>query len=480
VLPDERVLLFDAGTTLDALWEGYERAARQNQAFYDKKYALAKGEWLEGKVVQGLQRVFPSGSVFQSLHYPDPDKSKGATAELDVAVQWGPFLILIEAKAKQFRLRTHHKNRSQLKRDVEANIEDAFEQTRRVLRYLNQVAAPVFVEKATGRHLVINKEKLQRVYALTVSQHYLAGLANQPHLLTALGLFKDGSFPVSLDIGTLEIILETCEAPNVFLHYLERRVQLQKTHPHIRGDELEFYGAYLQSRLQTSPFRNADSNDRISLHGFKEDFERFMRHKYGVSDKQADIALRLPNEIKELLQLLRKDSGDAARGIAFSLLTLSDRALHHISEAITTLRDRPVTPGTLFRNSIVKDDLDDTAIFILVSVNQTQQTLDKHLEVRLHLEKYRLRATKAIGIGVMLPLLGKPVTTLRWLEHPWRFDEDREALLNSPDIERAELPVPGQSLPGRNEPCYCGNGKKFKHCHLKRIEATRRLLRGEE
>jgi len=22
-----------------------------------------------------------------------------------------------------------------------------------------------------------------------------------------------------------------------------------------------------------------------------------------------------------------------------------------------------------------------------------------------------------------------------------------------------------EKTPGRNEPCYCGSGKKFKHCH---------------
>jgi preprotein translocase subunit SecA len=26
-------------------------------------------------------------------------------------------------------------------------------------------------------------------------------------------------------------------------------------------------------------------------------------------------------------------------------------------------------------------------------------------------------------------------------------------------------PVHVEKTPGRNEPCYCGSGKKFKHCH---------------
>jgi preprotein translocase subunit SecA len=29
----------------------------------------------------------------------------------------------------------------------------------------------------------------------------------------------------------------------------------------------------------------------------------------------------------------------------------------------------------------------------------------------------------------------------------------------------AQAPVRVEKTPGRNEPCYCGSGKKFKVCH---------------
>jgi preprotein translocase subunit SecA len=28
-----------------------------------------------------------------------------------------------------------------------------------------------------------------------------------------------------------------------------------------------------------------------------------------------------------------------------------------------------------------------------------------------------------------------------------------------------QVPVRREKTPGRNEPCYCGSGKKFKLCH---------------
>jgi preprotein translocase subunit SecA len=34
-----------------------------------------------------------------------------------------------------------------------------------------------------------------------------------------------------------------------------------------------------------------------------------------------------------------------------------------------------------------------------------------------------------------------------------------------PPEEVQMQPVKVDKTPGRNEPCYCGSGKKFKHCH---------------
>jgi hypothetical protein len=30
--------------------------------------------------------------------------------------------------------------------------------------------------------------------------------------------------------------------------------------------------------------------------------------------------------------------------------------------------------------------------------------------------------------------------------------------------------------PGRNDPCPCGSGKKFKHCHYREVQAQRQTV----
>ncbi len=39
------------------------------------------------------------------------------------------------------------------------------------------------------------------------------------------------------------------------------------------------------------------------------------------------------------------------------------------------------------------------------------------------------------------------------------------------DPPRALQPLPPMRKPGRNAPCWCGSGRKYKHCHLRTDEA---------
>ena len=60
----------------------------------------------------------------------------------------------------------------------------------------------------------------------------------------------------------------------------------------------------------------------------------------------------------------------------------------------------------------------------------------------------------------------KPFECATWVEGPWEPDEEMEkAIKAEPDFR----PAPGQKLPGRNEACICGSGKKFKKCCLRRF-----------
>jgi preprotein translocase subunit SecA len=52
-------------------------------------------------------------------------------------------------------------------------------------------------------------------------------------------------------------------------------------------------------------------------------------------------------------------------------------------------------------------------------------------------------------------------------EMPLAFDDDDAAPVAMPSEPEQQMPVRAEKTPGRNEPCFCGSGKKYKLCHGK-------------
>jgi hypothetical protein len=461
VLPNGRVFFVDGSHILDLLWVGFENVAKTCQ-----KYQKHKSEWLEKKIAEYLSKMFPLKNIYKNLTYPNPDKSDGSIAEIDFVIEWGPFLVLIEAKAKQFRMESQLGDAGRLRTDIKANVEDAFEQARRAARYIEKSSAPKFIECKSGQELIINKNNIQRTYLLTVSQHYLAGLATDLAALKSLELFKDGEYPISLCLADLEIISEFCGGPDVFLHYIERRLATQKKQVFVCTDEIDFFGAYLDTRLRIED-RFLKKGERkpnwINLGPWSNEFDNWMKYKRGHISEPPSIRLKVPDEIQEILEELRKnDRDDAAKWIAFALLDMSDKGLAIISKAIQELRKAELTSGK-FRRLVVQDQ--DTVISFTASLDLPKSLLHKRTAERAIVEKYRRKALKSISFGIMV-LDAKPFECATWAEGPWEPDEEMEKLIED---EPPFVPAPGQKLPGRNDPCICGSGKKFKKCCLHRL-----------
>jgi preprotein translocase subunit SecA len=50
-------------------------------------------------------------------------------------------------------------------------------------------------------------------------------------------------------------------------------------------------------------------------------------------------------------------------------------------------------------------------------------------------------------------------------EAPLSFDDDDMAAMPVASEPVQQQPVRTEKTPGRNEPCFCGSGKKYKLCH---------------
>lgn len=379
---------------------------------------------------------------------------------------------MFEAKAKQFRLESQLGDIGRLRSDIKANVEDAFDQARRAAKYIDQTNKPEFVEPSTGRRLIISKDKIHRMYLVTVSQHLLAGLATRLSMFKDLGLFRSEEYPFSISIADLETVTNFCDGPDVLLHYVEKRLATQRESLEILADELDFFGAYLQTRLQPARLwdREGVKPTGVWLHGFSAQFDDWVAYKRGDLSTPPNIELEIPIEIKQVLGELRKRGDYASRWISFALLDMSDSMLGQIAKNLSDLRTATFTPG-MFRRWTYSEG--ETAVSLIGSLDLSPHLLEQRTEMRTVIEKYRHKAVKSIGLGVIVKDNSKPFHCATWVEGPWDYDAEMEKIMQD---EPPFMPAPGTKLPGRNDPCLCGSGKKFKKCCLPKIQAARKHM----
>jgi hypothetical protein len=472
VMPDGRCMLAGDVHALDIVWERYDELARADPVFYEV-YQRHKAAWLEAKTVACLERIFPSCAIFSKLSYPDPDKPRGSTTELDIAIYWKPFLIFIEAKAKQFRLKSQLGDIGRLRDDVKANVENAFEQASRAARYLNSSQLAIFTEIAGGRRVLkMAAGEVRNIYLLTVCLHELAGMTTELALAQDLGLFRQGDYPVAMCSADLDLVTQFCSGPDMFLHYLKKRLDILHADIDVQADEIELFGAYLDTRLREERLWRPRKDERrpnfVSLSGWQDQFDLWIAHKNGKLPEPPDIKLDLPAVILEILRELRARTDDEdARWIAFALLDLSDRSLRIMAEKIREIRAAGTEPGK-FRRWVYQEG--DVVLSIIASSDQSSNALQRRVAEVVIIEKYRRKTGKALAIGIDLRDKKKPFDAAAWAEGPWEQDSRLDRALEQ---EPVAIPTLRTKLPGRNEPCICGSGKKFKKCCLQKIEMAR-------
>lgn len=462
VTSDGRALMPNVSTGADALWDALDAHAKSYPKFYTELQAW-KARWLEERVVEYLRRVFGHEAVYASLRYPNPYHPDRQPTELDAAVVYGPFLFLVEAKARQFSLRSQLGDLNRLRDELRANIEDAFEQALRARRYLTGSETAVFHEAGTGRPLSVSIAKLSGVVLMTVSLHFLGSAATRLAELRGLGLMGRNEYPWALSVPELDLITRVCEGPDVFIHYAQRRLEVEHAKEFPNNDDLDLYGAYLSTRLNREDLQAlAPRANFVYLADYQEVFDRYIEAERR-GRPLPDLGLVVPPLVKEILfELRRHGPSPSALAASLALLARSKGQLAQLGQALSEVRAQRPPPGVYRRLTLPFGDL---AISFTVASDGPLDALVQRTAERAAREKYRLRTPKALGFGIHHGLPQRAFHAYTWLEGEWTRDPVMERQLTE---EEGWVPA-GQRLPARNAPCVCGSGRKLKKCCLDRL-----------
>ncbi len=477
-LDSERAFFTHEVACFDAVFTFFDNLARNNPSMRDN-YGLNIAAWMESEIEAQLRRLFPSSSVLRNACFTDPDNPGGET-EADVVVIWWPFLIVVDAKGKRVATAALRGSRTELKKTLKKNIKDAFDQSCRVARVLERDGKVQFKEKSTGRVIVVAKDRLRRIMPISVTLQNLSGIATQLAVTQRLDLFKDDAYPWCVCVDDLDVITRFAGAPDVLLHYIERRTSQQGIEIGLWGDELDIFGQYLGNRLHPSVYEGRKEisehdtgSNSIVFNGGDEIFEPYYAAEWNKEPQPSgQLGLDVPKPIQDLLAELRtRTDDDNARWIAFALLSFSDAALNRLASALQDIRLKQAEMGRILRTTIREGDV---VINVLAQRSLTEADFFWTAALRSRLEHYRHRPRATLTLGIDQRNTIQPFEIAQWLEGQWEHDPELEKLL-AKDQEQprgVRLP-PGKQKIGRNDPCPCGSGKKFKRCCISRMEIRR-------
>ncbi len=460
---------------LDAVFNYFDALARSDISLRDS-YGRRVSEWMEEESANYLKRLFPPENVIVNACYPDPDHPGGET-EADMVVVWGPFLVIAESKGRKIDQAAFRGGENKLKNAIYKNIEDAFSQTQRLVRALGVNGRLKLKEKATNRIVEVDEAALRRVMPISVTLQHLFGIPTQLAITQRLGLFKGDAYPWSVCIDDLEVITRFASSPDVFLHYIERRIAHQKLEIGLRGDELDIFGQYLDNRLHPDVYENRDEirngaeHNFIAFNGGEERFAPYyVADWYGTKAPTEPVELDVPEEVRAVLDELRVRVDDGARWIAFAILGLSNSTLTKFASAFGELRSRSALGERVLRITVREGSV---VVNVMAHRTLSEREFFQTVTIRTRLEHYRARANTTVAIGIDQNT-DRAFEVAQWLEGEWEYDEEMEIMLKA-DREKPRKMIPSGNArkPGRNDPCPCGSGSKFKRCCIGRIRFER-------
>lgn len=426
----------------------------------DKKYHTKlsdhRGKVGEEITFELLKNVFGSSRVFKSVRI---ESKKGHDdTDIDVLCILGSKALCVQVKSKKLTQLSRKGNFEQLQKDFKGAVQDAYNQGKICRERILENSATFY--NSDGIKIKLS-EDIEEVYLLGVTTENYPTLTHQ----TAILLDKEGSspHPLFLTIFDLELVLFYLNNPYDFLYYIRQRIKLMDYF--IADEEIHFLAYHLINKLWKDSKANFIQIDTSLGQLIDRNYYPF---KLGIetSSKNDRIQNRWKNEdFNTLCNQLSSLTSPKVTDIIFHLLDWSEQSRDNLINQIKRTKAQTEIDSSWHNFSMLAGP--ERSSFGLTFISWENNNSEELMRILLKLSrgrKYKSRADHWIGIGCLKDSK-RFVDGFVFNDQKWVYDE-----LMEEEIEGMfEGKNKGTSIKfgkkiGRNEPCPCCSGKKYKHC----------------
>ncbi|NHF68003.1 nuclease-related domain-containing protein [Xanthomonas hortorum] len=455
----ERVLLFQSYSIYEALCDSpfYWMMA---DASYRPTAAKHRGVFTETFAARRLERVFGAEHVIRGVNLV---RSKGEiVGEVDVLVMFGDRLIVVQAKSKKLTLEARRGNDGQLRKDFAGAIQDSYDQAHLCADTI--LSGKCKLIGSDGTEVLLPQTPKEIFIFNVVSDHYPA-LTFQTRQYLKYRETAQIRAPFVMDVFLLDALTEMLESPLRLLSYVRHRVE--NTERLAMSHELTALGFHLKRNLWIEPeFNMIMLEDDIAI---DLDLAMMVRRDnvQGPHTPDGILTRFAGTQFERLLQQIEKDPAPVSIELGLMLLTLDEDFCRTINQGLQfitrqTKADEKVHDFTIGGK--------EGGITFHCNIEPSDDAKDK-LGAYCTCRKYAERAQRWIGVSL------DHESRLQFgvaLDYDWQQSDDMDAAtagMRRPMSPASLMRVTDgrQSKVGRNDPCTCGSGKKFKKCCIDRL-----------
>lgn len=447
--PDEYVLFQYYGIT-EALYDApFYWMGRDED--YSKTAFKHRGDFTENFSYERLLNVFGPARVFKNVEIL---RGKGTTlGEIDVLVLFGDQAIVVQAKSKKLTLEARHGNDLRLQGDFQAAVQDAVVQA---FDYAALLGDPTVTLKCRDGMVVNVAAKPKTIYPVTVVADHYPALAFQARQFVKYTATDQILAPLVIDVFALDAITEMLNSPLRLLSYLRLRALFGDAF--MMSHEHALLSYHLKRNLWQGDFDMMMVGDDIS-----SDLDIAMAARRddvpGARTPAGILTAFVDTPFSRIVAQIEDRAEPVAIALGFLLLELSGNTVKALNRNVTRVLEFVAKDGGMHDMTM---GLGQSSAGLTIHGNTLPANeANEHLYQHCRLRKYSQKADKWYGVAL------RPdgsINLAAVLTGPWAFDPVLEVAL-------AKIPTPKAGFgpktpkPGRNDPCPCGSGRKFKKCH---------------
>lgn len=377
--------------------------------------------------------------------------------DIDLLVVAGNKAIVFQIKSKKLTELSRQGNDEKLRQDFVQAIQDSYDQG--VLCRDAIIAKQNLLVDESGKKVILD-DRINDVYIVCVtSDHYPAVTFQTKTFLKKQS--PESLYPIAINIFDLDILAYYLSDPFEFIYYVRQRITLNERFE--SQNEIDLLGFHLNQNL-TIKYEDGKEFDVMYVEGMAQLIDAHFPSCRGTQPKtkaMEQLHSKWSNaKFQEIVEILKKSKRAGFTDAIFFLYEMKGKTADNFIENVEKLRARSLQE----KKSLGFYMLGKGKKSISYVCDYDSRDFYKSMVSYAQIKKYQTNANMALGLGGIATHAATFEAAI-FLNFPWVVDSELEEISQQYYTHSRPVNLKTREKIGRNEPCFCGSGKKFKKCH---------------